>query len=392
MNSAAGRRLQALDVDDLLPPHLGPDEMVVRFQTWAAALTYELFLWKTMRVRTNKDPWITDGIRKLSKQKRRVFRRKKKSRLGRALDARMQILLEESKSAYVDRMSQSGTSTRGYFNAVKKLGSASSAAEWSLPYLFPDCTAEQAGEEAAKYFTRITDLFIPLAQIPDDGTVPRRRPISEGEVAKRLKAAKKPSSSVEGDLLPRVVKAHHALLVPAVTRIFNAVFSTGRWPSTWKVETTAVIPKVTMPESLGDCRNISCTPFLSKVLEGGVLDDLRERIPVDETQYGGIKGCSVDHLLVDLFEELLEPLESGSSSLVLSVDYEKAFNHLDHQECLTQLQRLGADPATVALTRSFLTGRSIRVQIAKTLSGGYSLSSGSPQCSILGCYLYCAAT
>ena len=188
------------------------------------------------------------------------------------------------------------------------------------------------------------------------------------------------------DLLPRVVKAHHQLLDPAVTTIFNAVFRTGRWPRTWKTETTVVIPKVTTPEGLGDCRNISCTPFLSKVLEGVMLDDLRTEIPLDKVQYGGIKGCSVDHLLVDLFESILEPLETGSPTLVLGIDYEKAFNHLDHGECLKQLRLLGASRTTLDLTQSFLTGRSMCVRIGSDTTTLHKLSGGSPQGSILGCF------
>ena len=218
---------------------------------------------------------------------------------------------------------------------------------------------------------------------------PTRQPLTPGEVAKRLKDAKKPNSQVRGDLLPRVMKKHHQLLVTPVTMIFNAVFKEGKWPDAWKEETTVVIPKVANPETLADCRNISCTPFLSKVLEGVLLDDLRGVIAPDPVQYGGIKGCSVDHLLVDLFDAVLEPMEAGASSVVLGIDYEKAFNCLDHRECLVQLQRLGASQMMINLTRFFLTNRLMRVMVGKLLSSPYILKGRSPQGSILGCFLYC---
>ena len=388
-----GRRLATADWDTMLPSHLGPDELVDRFQAWTGALTDELFPLKTVRVRSNEHPWITDGIRRLGKQKVRVYKREGKSQLWHNLCARQERLIEDSKSTYVDKIEEGGPNTRKYFEAVKKLGTAPTASStgWDLPHLFPDCSPAQAGEEAADYFTRITDTFVPLASQDLVNRSPRA-PISVQEAARRLKLAKKPNSSVEGDLLPRVVKAHHQLLAPAVTIIFNSVFRSGRWPSAWKTETTVVIPKVPNPANLGDCRNISCTPFLSKVLEGVLLDDLRAEVPLDPSQYGGMKGCSVDHLLVDLFEAVLEPLERGSPSLVLGIDYEKAFNRLDHEECLRQLEALGASTTSIDLIRAFLTDRSMCIRVGGQLSSLHKLNGGSPQGSILGCFLYCAAT
>ena len=386
-----GERLRHNDWDTLLPPNLTADEMIERFQKWNMDLTDELFPLKTVRCRSNEAPWVTEGIRRVSKQKKRVYKRGGKSALWRHLDARMSLMLEDTKLAFVDKMSESGTSTKKYFSAVKALGTASKGKDWSITDLFPGRTEAEAGEEAAGYFTRITDLFEPLQDQPPRPE-DRRRPVTKEEVAKKLKAAKKPNSSVEGDLLPRVVKAHHGWLVDPVTRIYNAIFSEGTWPRAWKTETTVVIPKVPNPDSLADCRNISCTPFLSKVLESILLEDLRSEIPDDEVQYGGLKGSSVDHLLVDLFETVLRPLESGCPSLVLGIDFEKAFNRLDHNECLGQLAALGASNPSLSLTRSFLTGRSMRVKVGNGLSNRRALSGGSPQDSILGCYLYCAAT
>ena len=383
-----GRRLAQTDWDTLLPIDQHPDRLVESFQNWIEANTEELFPLKTVRCRSNEKPWITDGIRKLSRQKSRVFKRGGKSPLWWQLDTRMKGLLEQSMSHFVDNMTAGGQ--RGYFAAVKKLGNPHAKTDWSLADLFPDVDEKQAGEEAASYFTRICNLFDPLS--PDDLSDISRRPIGAEEVAKRLKEAKKPNSAVAGDPLPRVTKAHHQLLTKPATNIFNAVFKSGRWPTAWKQETTVVIPKVSNPSTLAECRNISCTPFLSKVLEGVILDDLRAEVPVDLIQYGGIKGCSVDHLLVDLFDTVLEPLESGASSVVLGIDYEKAFNRLDHQVCLDQLGALGASPTTVSMIRSLLTGRSMVVRNGSSISSNHPLSGGGPQGSILGCSLYCAAT
>ena len=109
-------------------------------------------------------------------------------------------------------------------------------------------------------------------------------------------------------------------------------------------------------------------------------------------QYGGIKNCSVNHLLIDLYEEVLSALDEGKSAVIVGVDFEKAFNRLDHGECLAQLQALGASSTSIALTRAFLTDRKMRIKIDGNLSEPKTLRGGSPQGSILGCFLYCITT
>ena len=123
-----------------------------------------------------------------------------------------------------------------------------------------------------------------------------------------------------------------------------------------------------------------------------ILEDLRSEIPVDPVQYGGMKGSSVHHLLIDLHEEMLAPLDEGKPSVVVEIDFEKAFNRLDHNECLSQLEVLGASKPSLRLVWAFLTERQMRVKVGQTLSAPRTLKGGSPQGSILGGYLYCATT
>ena len=70
---------------------------------------------------------------------------------------------------------------------------------------------------------------------------------------------------------------------------------------------------------------------------------LREEIPEDPVQYGGVKGSGVDHLLVEVWERILGGLEVPDVAVsLLGVDYEKAFNRMVHNECLNQLALFGA--------------------------------------------------
>ena len=320
-----GRELRSIDWKTVLPIFSSPAELVDRFEATTKEMVERLFPLQTVRCKSNDPPWVTNGIRALSRRKPRAYKRGGKSRGWLLMQKRMDELLFLSRKSFIDRMSTGGTSTRRYFNAVKAISRNSVPASWSVSELFPDLSPTEVGNEVTNYYTKITDQFRPLVPEPTPLDA-RRPPITVAEVRKKLKCSKKPSSTVEGDIMPRLVKAHYSDLALPVSIIFNAVFREGTWPSKWKTEITIVIPKCGSPSSLSECRNISCTPFLSKVLESILLEDLRREIPPDDLQYGGLKACSINHLLVDLFDKVLGSLDEGNHAAVLGIDFEKAFN------------------------------------------------------------------
>ena len=368
------------------------DDMVEIYEKFTTDLVDELFPLKTVRMRDNEPPWITDGIRALARRKRRAYKRRAKSNHWKALQSKLTALVERSRAEYVDKIESGPNNSRSYFQAIKALKCREKPPEWDVASLFSDLPPREAGGKIAEFYTKITDQYTPLEAGDLPPLVPRR-PLTEDEVASKMAAAKKPSSQVEGDILPRLMKAHHAKLVKPATMMFNAALAAGRWPSRWRRETAVIIPKVAAPASLSECRNISCTNFLSKVLEMFLLEDLRSEVEEDLTQYGGIKGVSVNHLLVDIWDSILRPLDGGEHAIVLGIDYEKAFNRLDHRECLAQLEALGASPSTIRMIASFLTGRTVRVKMScGTMSEPLPLNGGSPQGCILGGILYCITT
>ena len=386
-----GRELAHIDWQGLLKADSSPDDLVARFESIINEMTCRLFPERTIKHRSNEPLWITDGIRRLATYKRLVYRREGKTDYWKSLRDRQLGMIEGSKDKFVNGVrTTSGSSSAAYFRAVKALSTKGRPAPWEVSDLFPGDDCEKVGEEVATFFTQITDQFVPLQPCPPSGT--RRRPVTTAEVAAKLKKARKPNSQVKGDVMPRLVKRFHHLLAVPATIIFNAVFRTASWPSNWKTETTVVIPKVAAPSSLAETRNISCTAFLSKVLESFLLEDLRSQLPLDPTQYGGIAGCSVNHLLIDVQETILSGLDEGKSTIMLGIDYQKAFNRMDHGQCLAQLEALGASESSIDLVRSFLTGRQMRVKVGQVLSEPHILNGGSPQGSILGPFLYCITT
>ena len=98
-------------------------------------------------------------------------------------------------------------------------------------------------------------------------------------------------------------------------------------------------------------------------------------------------------MLVDLWEKVLSALEGGTSAAVLlGIDYEKAFNRMEHSVCIQQLRKLGASPGSLSLVRAFLENRKMTISIDGKKAEPVPIRRGSPQGSVLGCLLYCVTT
>ena len=104
-------------------------------------------------------------------------------------------------------------------------------------------------------------------------------------------------------------------------------------------------PKVPSPETEDELRPISLTPFFSKVAEHYVVKCLFGYIEdkIDFRQYGGLKGNSVSHYLIELVNFILMNQDSADQKAVLAcmIDFHKAFNRQNHNVLLTKLADMG---------------------------------------------------
>ena len=169
-------------------------------------------------------------------------------------------------------------------------------------------TNEQCAERIAKHFAEISCEYPPLnpSLLPErvkarlaDGT--RAPLITELDVYEKLKAAKKPKAVIPGDLPNSIVKEFIVELVSPLSKLYNSITQTAKWPKQYKVEYVTPIGKVPLPQSEDDLQPISLTAFFSKVMEQFIVSWLMEIIgnKKDFRQYGGTKGNSICHYLIE---------------------------------------------------------------------------------------------
>ena len=86
--------------------------------------------------------------------------------------------------------------------------------------------------------------------------------------------------------------------------------------------------KPKQPESESEIRIISLTPFLSKAFKSNVMDWLLYYVgeKLDWRQYGGIKGSSTNHYLIDIITFILynQDLKEPKAVLATMINFEKS--------------------------------------------------------------------
>ena len=370
----------------------GPDSLVLEFTEKVGQLTDKHFPLQTIRRRSNEHPWITNGIRRRAKRKKRLYRQTGRSEAWKRAEESMLREVASKRQQFVDKILN--LPSKNYYAAVKQLAGHDSKKSWSVLDLFPGVKVEAAGRQVLDYLAGVGGDEAPseLPEVPqvEDAGLGR---FDATRVEALLRRHKKTTSTVEGDPMPHLIQKYPAHFAGQVASIFNEVNLTASWPTAWKKEYLTIIPKTPRPGSLAECRNISCTSFLSKVLEGVLLEKLRQELVLDPDQFGGAKGCGAEHMMVELWDRVLRVLDGGDqAACLLGIDFEKAFNRMDHGHCLRQLKRLGASESSLALVASFLSGRSMTIDINGVSCGERKILRGSPQGSVLGCLLYCVTT
>lgn len=183
----------------------------------------------------------------------------------------------------------------------------------------------------------------------------------------------------------------------AITGIINQSIITCTFPELWKCAIIKPIPKISNPETYKDLRPISILPVLSKVLERVVHTQIIEYLETNnilpDLQSGFRKGRSTASALSDVVGNILESRDQGEASLLILLDFSRAFDAINISLLISKLIFYGFDQQTVTWFRSYLTNRSQCVEIRRmdgsiTMSADCHVLRGVPQGSILGPLLF----
>ena len=311
------------------------------------------FPYKTIRRKDTDLPWINEAALRKIRKKRAIYQSEGQSDRCYSMKDHVDKYLEKRQEEYLAKQRTNMTApdaSKLFFANVMSYNSAEKPKSFNVMDILPDKSEKEAAEEVATYFNRISDEFKPLKPWEVPTTYERFLPrLTMEQVQTRLRKAKKPKSMVEGDSFPRLINRCSPYIALSLADIFNTILETSVWPIAWKRKYVSVIPKKSLPSSLSELRNISCTKFFSKVFEGYVLQLAMEEISLKDKWFGGTKGCSTAHMLIEIWQNICENAEDYRSATTLAaIDYSKAFNRMSFQHCLRAFEKKDHRPPSCA--------------------------------------------
>lgn len=146
-----------------------------------------------------------------------------------------------------------------------------------------------------------------------------------------------------------------------------------------------------------DLRPISILPCASKILEKAVCHQLTDFLETNEIlpelQSGFRKGRSTATALLDVTDNILGAQDKGMVTLLVLLDFSRAFDSLNTALLLSKLSYYGFDVGAVKWFDSYLSGRRQHVKLTKNdgtsiFSEEIPVKRGVPQGSILGPTLF----
>ena len=218
--------------------------------------------------------------------------------------------------------------------------------------------------------------------------------INEGEIRLSIEKQNNDSKAEDPDgVHPCILKHLGENAIKVLKTIFNYCISTGSW--LWQTSYVTFLRKPGKPSynAAGAYRPISLSSYIGKILERIIDHRLRQHIDsigkFDDEQEGFSKGRSTTRYLFRMLANLTEIKRQKLSSIILFLDFEKAFDSVYIPRLITKLSKFSINGNLLKLLNTFLVQRSVKLRV----NGATGISRlvnlfGLPQGSVLSPFLF----
>ncbi|XP_028156407.1 uncharacterized protein LOC114349991 [Ostrinia furnacalis] len=360
---------------------------------------------KTRKFKHPPHPWITDTIREMMHVRENYHRQFKKTATAtlrdsyRVMKKLVSDAIEREKTCFFNKHINSNLkNSKQLWKNLKSTVLPNKKDACELPLLFndPDSINNHFLDVPGEDSVTISQLTYYEFHRYNSVTSFSLQTVNSDVVLKTITALKSNAQGCDGVTLDMIL-----LTLPysleAITDIVNCSILEGSFPECWKIAVVKPLPKINHPTTVHELRPISILPCLSKILERIVCDQLTKYLETEDIlpqrQSGFRKGFSTATALSDVVDHLLASQDRGMVSLLMLLDFSRAFDSINIRLLLSKLSFYGLDRTSVQWFHSYLTQRQQYVELKKTdgtvfISQRKPVTRGVPQGSILGPILY----
>ena len=159
-------------------------------------------------------------------------------------------------------------------------------------------------------------------------------PTNKNEIVSIISALDSQKASEPNSIPIKILKLMKNVISNQLAVLFNLSFTSGSFPTTLKTSKVTPIYKKDSKLKCSNYRPIFLLPNIDKILERIVYNCLYKFIEANKLvyhlQFGFRQKHSTTHALIHLTEKIQEQLDSGKYGCRIFVDFQKAFDTVDH--------------------------------------------------------------
>ncbi len=209
-------------------------------------------------------------------------------------------------------------------------------------------------------------------------------PIKVSEVKKAVKSLKNNKTPGDDFILNEMLKAATDILAPAITKVFNHVFTSGNYPVEWNTGYQVPIHKKGDTSNCNNYRGITITSCLgklfNKVLNTRLVDHLEETGTLSDNQAAYRKGYSTTDHIFSLKSIINKYVRMNKARLYCCfVDFQKAFDSVPREALLLKLLRLNINGKLYKIIKHMYSSGSSRVKLPVGITTPFTTTTGIKQ-------------
>ncbi|XP_040063581.2 uncharacterized protein LOC115327201 [Ixodes scapularis] len=349
-------------------------------------------------------PWITQDIIRLSRKKRQLFKKARRTKnplhLSTAQQAQKSLkkLIYSAHRAYMESIAEKAIHFPKLFWAhVNNQRKSSSRPEFLVngsQVIEPGAIAELFSDHFSSAWTDPGNPSLLPSNTPRCSSPLASFDVREEDVAEALQRINPSQKAGPDGVHPAFLKMCSNKLSPILAKLFTNSLRAGSVPRQWKTAQVTPIHKGSgLSKSLvSSYRPISTTSIVCRTMERIVNRHLLEHIErhqlLSSHQYGFRPGRSCELALATAVHTISSSLDGRTPCELVQLDFKQAFDKVDHSILLQRLSDIGLSGNLLDWVTSFLLGRTQHVVFGGQRSNTAEVVSGIPQGSVLGPTLF----